>query len=328
MAAGSALPIDESVLIGVWLESFIWGIYTTVFFMTLHSIYRKRREDFNKFTTVTLVLLYALATGHVGIELARLIQGFILYRDTIGPPSYFADDSVRLGMAKDYLYITTLFLGDLIIVWRLYVVWGRNLYVAIFPMLMCLGELGVGYASISQWLAPHQNFTVMDDLGTAMFALSLPTNIIITIVTAARIWYVTSRTRKALGVSGGGQYKRLLILLVESGAFVAATKLTEFILFQLDVNYDINAMNIVYVAVPQITGLAPTFIIYAVNKGFTQQDEYYSKAAKSSLAFNHPTSTDVASQVGTRTMFTANVGASESKAALGKLNGSSSGSIV
>ncbi|KAI0630796.1 hypothetical protein C8Q77DRAFT_227372 [Trametes polyzona] len=199
----------------------VTGVYTTVFFMTLYSIYKKRREGVNKFTTITLVLLYALATGHVCLALARLIQGFILYRDRISPLKYFADDSVRLNMAKDYLYITTLFLGDLIIVWRLYVVWGRNLYIAILPMLMCLGELGVGYASISQWLAPHQNFKVMDDLGTAMFALSLPTNIILTIVTAARICY-------------------------------------------------------------------------------------YSKAAKSTLAFNHPTSVDATSQVGTRTVFTTN----------------------
>ncbi len=42
----------------------------------------------------------------MALALVRLVQGFILYRDTIGPILYFADISVRLNMAKDYIYIT------------------------------------------------------------------------------------------------------------------------------------------------------------------------------------------------------------------------------
>ena len=49
---------------------------------------------------------YVLATTHMSLALVRLIQGFIFYRDTIGPILYFANISVRLNMAKDYIYIT------------------------------------------------------------------------------------------------------------------------------------------------------------------------------------------------------------------------------
>lgn len=34
-----------------------------------------------------------------------------------------------------------LFLGDMVIVWRLYVVYGKNPYIAVLPALMCVGEL-------------------------------------------------------------------------------------------------------------------------------------------------------------------------------------------
>lgn len=100
-----------------------------------------------------------------------------------------------------------LFLGDLVIVWRLYVVWGNNAYIAFIPFLMCVGELGereshclrsqplihtvgagVGYSSISQWLAPTQNFTVMSRLGSAQFIISLVVNILVTMIIAGRIW--------------------------------------------------------------------------------------------------------------------------------------------
>ena len=42
----------------------------------------------------------------MSLALVRLIQGFIKFRDTIGPVLYFANISVRLNMAKDYIYIT------------------------------------------------------------------------------------------------------------------------------------------------------------------------------------------------------------------------------
>ncbi|EIW58358.1 uncharacterized protein TRAVEDRAFT_167848 [Trametes versicolor FP-101664 SS1] len=293
--AVASFPIDKAYLIGGWLESFMWGVYTTMFAMTMYTIYQKRREGVNRFTTVALLLLYVLATGHVSLALVRLIQGFILYRDILDPILYFANISVRLNMAKDYLYITNLFLGDLVIVWRLYVVWGNNFYIAFIPFLMCIGELGVGYSSISQWLAPTQNFTVMSRLGSAQFIISLVVNILVTMIIAGRIWFVSRRTRKALGVAGGN-YTRVLLLIIESGALVAAAKLTEFTLYELaPVNGldGLNAMYIVYECMPQITGLAPTCIIYAVNKGFTQQDSAYSsRGQKTTLMFNSPVDSD------------------------------------
>ncbi|KAI0630792.1 hypothetical protein C8Q77DRAFT_1075369 [Trametes polyzona] len=338
----ATFPIDEAYLIGGWLESFTWGVYTTIFAMTMYTIYQKRKEGVNRFTTVTLILLYVLATGHMSLALVRLIQGFVLYRDIIDPVFFFANISLRVNMAKDYLYITNLFLGDLIIVWRLYVVYGKNLYIAAFPALMCLGELvnfpdvlaaaviAVGYASISQWLAPTQNFVVMDQLGTTMFSLSLAANIILTMVIVARIWYVTRRTQRVLGQVGGGHYKRILLLLIESGAFVAAAKLTEFVLFQLapDDGIDgLNAIDVVYECMPQITGLAPTCIIYAVNKGFTQKDSYYStQGPKTAIGFTPPGFTTGATGQTATTLYSS-TGADTEKQVLRK-NSSSSSSVV
>lgn len=115
---------------------------------------------------------YVLATGHISLSLTRLIQGFIKLRNVMDPVEYFASIFIRLNMAKDYLYITNvraslirqvgprlthrpvsqLFLGDLIIVWRLYVVYGKNVYIAALPVLMCLGELGVFLSAVRDLL--------------------------------------------------------------------------------------------------------------------------------------------------------------------------------
>ncbi|KAI0793861.1 hypothetical protein C8Q74DRAFT_1194063 [Fomes fomentarius] len=290
MPARPNFPIDEAYLIAGWLESFFWGFYTLLFGMSTYAIYRKRREGINIFTTVSIVLLYLLATVHMSLALVRLIQGFIKFRDTIGPVLYFANISVRLNMAKDYIYITNLVLGDLIVVWRMYVVWGKNFWVVLFPITMILGEFVTGYGSISQWFLPHPVPQTMVHWGTAMFAFSLATNIIVTAAIASRIWYITKRTQEVLGVEYNDRYSRLILLIVESGALIAGAKLIEFTLFKLapvDGLVGLNAMYIIYESMPQITGLVPTAIVYAVNNGFTQNDDYFtSGAAKSTLIFH------------------------------------------
>lgn len=66
---------------------------------------------------------------------------------------------------------------------------------------------------------------------------------------------MTTLTQKYLGVDGG-QYSRVILLIVESGALIAAAKIVEFTLFKLapvDGLHGLNALYIVYEIMPQIT---------------------------------------------------------------------------
>lgn len=139
-------PIDEAYLVGGWLESFFWGesmcsyelnfpTLTYLFHRSLHPAFRydalwyiqeaegrdQQLHDslyhhivslllhpahFLRSILIFIVRRYLLATTHISLALTRLIQGFILYRDITGPIPYFANISVRLNVAKDYIYIT------------------------------------------------------------------------------------------------------------------------------------------------------------------------------------------------------------------------------
>lgn len=59
-----------------------------------------------------------------------------------------------------------------------------------------------------------------------------------------------------MGVEGNNRYSRVILLIVESGALIAAAKLIEFTLFKLapvDGLNGLNAMYIIYESMPQIT---------------------------------------------------------------------------
>ncbi|KAI0360161.1 hypothetical protein OH77DRAFT_1394313 [Trametes cingulata] len=269
-------PIDEAYLIGGWAESFLWGCFTFLFFTTLYTTHVKNKRPVN-FTISAMLMLYLLATAHMILALIRLIQGFVAYRETIGPARYFAQISTRINLAKDYIYITNLVLGDAVIVWRLYAVWARDIRMAIFPVLLVVAEAVTGYASCSLELFPNARYETVALWGTLMYSMSLVTNILVTAVVAFRIWYV-SRSARLAGL-GGVNYTKLLFLLIESGALITSAKVVEFVLFQYvpadSAVHGMNALYIVYECMPQITGIVPTLIVWAVNNGYTQPDEYH-----------------------------------------------------
>ncbi len=101
-------------------------------------------------------------------------------------------------------------MGDLVIAWRLYVVWGKKLWIAIPPTIMVIGEFSkycvaplfapepgidvsavCGYGSIFQWLLPHPNPVEIAHWGQGIFVISLTANIVVTALIAGRIWCVS-----------------------------------------------------------------------------------------------------------------------------------------
>ncbi|CCM05309.1 uncharacterized protein FIBRA_07523 [Fibroporia radiculosa] len=279
---------DEAYLVAGWVESYLWGLYTIVFGITMYKIRLKGWKKMNKVTAGTIIVLYVLATAHNAMALRLLINGFIVYVQDPGPQVYFANIVVPLNVAKDVVYVTNIWVGDSVIVWRLYVIWGKKLWIAAFPVCMMIATAITGYYAIGRWLNPaldstHLNLAFYETSFhwvTAMYAVSLCTNVSVTIVTATRIWWVGHRNTKILGSDTHSPYSRVILLLLESGSVLSAAKTIEFALFETSGNGygGDNSVWIVIESMPQIMGIMPTLVILAVNAGFTRRDDFYSLA--------------------------------------------------
>lgn len=57
MSRVTLLPLSLKSVINRELTWILPGVYTIMFSMTMYTIYQKRREGVNKFTTTTLILL-------------------------------------------------------------------------------------------------------------------------------------------------------------------------------------------------------------------------------------------------------------------------------
>jgi len=280
-------PVDESYLIAAWLESFFWGAYTIFIGHLLYKIVRKGIFRVRKVSMTAILVLYCLCTAHMAVTLRMLINAFVVYRETIGPVAYYEDRESKLYVSGQELYVSCIVVGDSIVVWRLYVVWGKKLWIAAFPIMMIIGTAISGYGAVSQFLLKHPVYETAVNWATAMYAITLSTNILVTTATAARIWYVNYH-RGSRPKEMDSPYFRVALLIVESGLFLGVAKIIEFALYRVSVNVGLSgdhALWIVLEAIPQIMGIMPTLIVLAINSGLTKGDEFYAMDHPSTQAF-------------------------------------------
>ncbi|VDB92606.1 unnamed protein product [Peniophora sp. CBMAI 1063] len=264
--------IDEAYLIGGWCASALWGIFGCFIVYALFQAYGLYKQGkatrTTKVTIVAALVLYALSTAHVAIALRRLVVGFV---DIQGPGTipYFADIGAPLNKAKDLIYTTSMIIADSVVVWRCWVVWNGNLYALALPILLVMGTAVSGYGAESQYFLTNPNPVTAVDFGNAMFAVSLTTNIYVTLLTMGRIWWASRQANEGLGTSPThSTYKRIILLLFETGMIIALAKIFEFSLFQVAPDagtFGFNALYVVFDMIPHINGIVPTAIIVIVH---------------------------------------------------------------
>ncbi|KAH8101903.1 hypothetical protein BXZ70DRAFT_84752 [Cristinia sonorae] len=266
-------PIDKSYLVGGWLASMFWGSFNILFIISMSAIFKKRQKQW--FSIGAIVIMWSLATTHIAFILSRLIEAFIVHVNEEGAVMYLADIGRPLNRAKDMVYITTIVLGDSILVWRCFMVWNRNWYVIILPVIMVIGTAISGYTAVGQYFLPNPYVAGTVRWATGMLAVSMVTNLVLTLLTAGRIWFLT----RQINLRGSSphskpqlRYRAVILIILEAGMLVTIGKVTEFILFNISPDDGLDGNNALYVVMdcmPQLMGIAPTLIVLAVNQGLT-----------------------------------------------------------
>ncbi|PFH47752.1 hypothetical protein AMATHDRAFT_50073 [Amanita thiersii Skay4041] len=225
------------------------------------------------FTTSAIVMLWILATVHISMALRRLITAFIL--DPADAIPYLSDIQQPINRVKDIFYITTIVISDSVVAWRCIMVWKKNIYIVILSISSVISTAICGYGAIAQYFKTHPSLEVAVRWGSGLFLSSMLTIVILTCLTAFRIWWLSRSVGKGFS---GVRYTFIVLVVLESGLFMAAAKITEYVLFTLtpdDGNgaHGLNSLYIIYECMPQISGIVPTTIIAIVNANMTKVSE-------------------------------------------------------
>ncbi|KAK7472403.1 hypothetical protein VKT23_000517 [Stygiomarasmius scandens] len=267
------IALDRAYLTAIWLETLFYGINLSLFVSYLFiTKFKRHGRPLHKLIFLTAISMFLLSTTHVSLGFARLIEGFVVLRDQPGGPgAFFSDVSIPANVAKVTIHTVNSILGDGIMVWRCYNVWNRSWLMSIAPILLIIASAvcGFGQAYIfANAKTIHTAFgTQLARWNGSLFSLSLATNIVVTSLIGFRIWYM-SREYASFDVPSTVRYRRIMLIIVESGAVYSSALIIEITLYFLGN----NAFYIIYDPIAQLTAIVPTTIIVLTSLGITSNE--------------------------------------------------------
>ncbi|KAH7930154.1 hypothetical protein BV22DRAFT_1028657 [Leucogyrophana mollusca] len=263
------LSSDTAALIGFGCEAVLYGGYCVLFIVSLMVLLRRKSSTRSISNPVLLAncLLFLCCTTHFALE----FNHYCTTLQSTGVPGYSQEN--RPLAAADFLISLTDLIGDLILLYRCWMVWGKNYYVIILPFFTAIA----GFACIMEVF--HDVLILVSEgsaagtppadlvpLGIAGYVLPLATNVVVTGLIAYRIWD-SSRDINYNLIGGTGAARRALTLIIESGALYLVVQLIFVVLFAM-ANPAEAIMGVIAV---QIYGIAPTLIIIRVSLGISSE---------------------------------------------------------
>ncbi|KII86505.1 hypothetical protein PLICRDRAFT_44102 [Plicaturopsis crispa FD-325 SS-3] len=215
------LPFELAGILSVWVETILYGIYCSLFFETVFVILKKKKTKTvpaKIFFGYTL-LMFAVASAHIAINLYRMLRGYVWLVADPGPAVYFADLQRWDNIAHDALNAFMTWLGDSLVIYRCYIVWENNLAIVILPIILLIISI------ISNSVALHMFSTLsIGDIFSpslvhwmnTIYAVAFVQNTMTTGLIAWRIWMQGKASRGNTNASFS--LTPIIRILVESAA--------------------------------------------------------------------------------------------------------------
>jgi len=162
--------------------------------------------------------------------------------------------------AQVVLATTQFVIGDLVLIWRVWTIWGRNYWIAAGPLAIMVVAAGFSL-KLATMTATPSFFKV------APVALIVANTSICTLLIAGRIWYLHHQSRRYAGrtaiVPTSRRYKGAIFLIIETGALYVVAQFSTLILNDIQ-SPGLSVMQ--NLEIPLI-GILPTLIIVLVYFG-------------------------------------------------------------
>ncbi|KAJ7187312.1 hypothetical protein C8R46DRAFT_981601 [Mycena filopes] len=265
MAAGTITP-DQATFLGFALEALFYGTYLILFGIAISILLERRPGTANTRTPMLLVtcFMFSLCTTHFGLNFNNVYNGLMVH------PRPHISEETHLLAGADMLFSITDWCSQLILIYRCYLVWGRNIWVVILPFLISLATVSCGIALIGLVLSINptapQAPAALVPVGTAAFSLSLALNLLVSLLIILRILLTARQTRAhglTLSRSEDGAVARAVGIVVESGLLFLAVQFVFVVLFARGH----PAQAVLVPIATQVYGISPTLIIVRVGQG-------------------------------------------------------------
>ncbi|KAJ7712848.1 hypothetical protein B0H16DRAFT_1623433 [Mycena metata] len=245
----------------LWVGTLFYGIYLVLFCICIYILLHRPRNAANGILLGTAILLFTLSTIQAVLN---LVLGSL---EILQLDDKFPVDSI--GSADDMLYVVNNIVADGLLIYRCWVVWNRNIFVTI-PGL-------TGIVILIAFSADEQIPL------SAYYAMTLATNVVLSALTAGRIWWIGRRQSLAQTSKSSTRspYASTISIILESGIIYSV-----FVAIRIAVD-DLQPYSVVIFVTEmlrQIVGIVPTLIIVRVGLGMSVESSSSSSTASGTAA--------------------------------------------
>ncbi|KAI0362930.1 hypothetical protein BV20DRAFT_959328 [Pilatotrama ljubarskyi] len=216
---------------------------------------------------VATILLLMTVSAHWILSVRRLFEAFLYNDNGLQATTYYTTVEAPTQVAATAFVVASVIVGDMVLTYRIWVVWDRRVSLIIFPALCTLGYVAMGISVVQLFAAYAHNESIFVNTAQRRIittaALTLTTNIYGTVSIAYRIW-TSNRALKHQHALPGMRLTEALVIFIESAALYTAW--TFFFLASYSANSILEAFA--FHCIPAATGISFMLIIVRVGLGF------------------------------------------------------------
>ncbi|PPQ89971.1 hypothetical protein CVT25_009611 [Psilocybe cyanescens] len=273
MATGTAL-FEHSYYIGSYIGGIMYGFELSVYFMILESLFRRGNKSSmhsKRFCAIYSTIMVLLTTIDVACNAVWGEEMWITYRDQPGGVAEYIKTKVSVGYETlgSVSVVGSVFMGDALLIYRLFLVYGRNLGVILVPTFAYIVGFVFPEALAIQQLVlagkPHGDFFGKDSVrfAVAYYTITICLNIVVTIFICVRLFRLSRRFSSTLGRENGQVYGGAAAILIESAAPYSLLGMMYLVPFSLQYGTGILFGQLW----SKMSGIAPLLIILRVVNG-------------------------------------------------------------
>ncbi|KAI3616735.1 hypothetical protein WG66_017150 [Moniliophthora roreri] len=266
---------------------YVYGIYTVLFIISLHILVHQQDCPNRVLYMFFTIALFTLTSAFIVLETfayayeATLWFTFTKNQDWASFLAYLEHDkakTIQVGF-QVALPPCLVMIADLMLLHRCYVIWGSSKWIA-FPFIFIMLSLAIceivasvfEVIGISNTADPAKVQVLLqgNTIDTAFWLAEMGVNIILTLLTAGRIWWISQEARKHMGPAIKTKYNTIVAIILESGILYPIF-LTTAVIYSLLLDPDAVGsipFSLALVAY-QVAGIAPTLIIIRAAGGKT-----------------------------------------------------------
>ncbi|KAJ7473438.1 hypothetical protein FB451DRAFT_1249284 [Mycena latifolia] len=248
-------------LISFQAEWVLYGINVILFCFCIRTLRRTCRIPHRRALLAAVSVMFLFCTLHAALQLVNAAE---LMLSLLSHSKFAARRWDQINIAMGVFYVTTNLIADAIFIYRCYGIWGFRKRIISVPIVLLVATGCLGYTSVALCgLEGLAEFLFITWLFPLSIVFSVMTNALLMALTAGRIWWIARGARAIMGPAVVKQYRTVIAMILESGALYCIPGL----LYLIFLGISPSSTTVIFAALAQIVGIAPTIIVVRVGLG-------------------------------------------------------------